>query len=122
MKKKQKDDRKRLLIALINYAEESGTFNPCFHKNEMLAILGVTEGQFNIMMSRLGPEYCRMLDIHEGQSRFTIFVDKCLQLRDQFKQSEINEKRHQQLIRIMIFCAILSAVVGYALVSWFAGR
>jgi len=115
MKKKPKDDRETLLIALIDYAKKSGKSNPCFHKNEMLIILGVTEGQFNIMLSRLGPEYCRMLDIHEGQSRYVIFYDKCLQLRDK-------AKRHKKIVWITILSAILSAVLGYVLVSWFAGR
>lgn len=113
--KKQKDDRERLLIALIDYAEKSGTFNPCFHKNEMLTILGVTERQFNIMLSRLGPEYCRMLDIHEGWSRYTISYDKCLQLRDK-------AKRHKELFWITILSAILCAVLGFALVFWFTGK
>lgn len=113
--KKTKDNRFVLLEALIRYADQSGTFNPHFYKDEMLTTLKVSEGDFNIMQKQLGDEYCHMVDTREGRSRYAIVRDKCLALRDQIDQADIEEKRHREGIRIAILTTFLGVLLGFIL-------
>lgn len=112
-------NRKRLLSALLDYAVESGNFNPHFHKKDMMDRLGVTEGEFNIIQKNLGDKYCHYVDSHEGDNRYAINVSECLALRERYDQESINDKRHQQLVRLAVLVAILGAVLGAALSFWF---
>ncbi len=86
----------------------------------MMDRLGVTEGEFNIIQKNLGDKYCHFVDLHQGVPRYAINVSECLALHEQYDQESINEKRHQQLVRVAIFVAILGAVLGAALSFWFS--
>jgi len=113
--KKSKDKRFVLLEALVRYADQSGNFNPHFYKDEMLKILDVTEGEFNIIQKQLGDEYCHMVDCIEGRDRYAINVNKCLSLRDQIDQSKIEEERHGVGIRIAVLTTLLGTLLGFFL-------
>lgn len=104
-----------LLDALIRYADQSGKFNPHFYKDEMLKMLNVAEGDFNIMQKQLGDEYCHMVDIREGRSRYAIIRDKCLALRDQIDQANTEEKRHREGVRIALLTTLLGVLLGFIL-------
>ena len=104
-----------LLDALIRYAEQSGKFNPHFYKDEMLKMLNVAEGDFNIMQKQLGDEYCHMVDILEGRSRYAISRDKCRALRDQIDQANTEEKRHREGVRIALLTTLLGVLLGFIL-------
>jgi ABC-type phosphate/phosphonate transport system permease subunit len=113
---KMTDKRQRLLAALLEYAKKSGTFNPHFYRSEMIKCLGVTEGEFNIMQSQLGEQYCSFAGVQGTDSRYEIHVDKCLELWEKLE-------RHRQLVRTTFLAAvigsILGAVVGVVLSFWF---
>lgn len=113
--KKTKDKRFVILEALICYADQSGTFNPHFYKDEMLKILNVAEGDFNIMQKQLGDEYCHMVDSREGRTRYAISVNRCLALRDQIDQAKTEEKRHREGVRIAVLTTLLGALLGFIL-------
>ena len=115
------DNRQRFLAALLEYAKESGKFNPHFYKRDMMQRLKVTESEFNIMLSQLGHQYCSpvLMSGSGKDSRYEIHVDKCLALQDQFDRDRVNEKRHKQLVRLSVLVAILGAVLGVALTLWF---
>lgn len=120
--KEKADNRRRLLCALVQYAEKSETFNPHFYRSEMMKRLGLTEGEFNIVQKQLGDRYCRYVDQHEGDARYEICVSECLALRDQFEQEKIQKRRHKELFRLVIEVAVLGAVLGAALTLWFQPR
>jgi hypothetical protein len=114
------DDRWRLLDALLEYVSKSPTFiNPHFFRKEMMDHLGVTEGQFTIMQKRLGDEYCHFVDQCGDDNRYAINVSKCLALREQYDQQQIQERRHRQLVRLTVLTAVLTAVLATALTLWF---
>ena len=113
-------NRKRLLSALLDHAEKSGNFNPHFYKKDMMDRLGVTEGEFNIIQKNLGDRYCHYVDSYGGDNRYAINVSECLALQEQYDQESINEKRHQQLVRLAVLVAMLGAVLGVALSFWFS--
>ena len=110
--------RKEFLKALINYANESGNFNPHFYKKEMMDILHISEGEFNITQHNLGGKYCNYAGPHKGEDRYSINVSECLSLQEQYDQEFINTKRHNQLVRLAVLVAILGAVLGGALSLW----
>jgi hypothetical protein len=112
--------RKDFLKALINCANESGNFNPHFYKKEMMDILNISEGDFNIIQHNLGQKYCYYAGPHDGEDRYAINVSECLSLQEQYDQESINTKRHQQLVRLAVLVAILGAVLGAALSFWFS--
>lgn len=116
--KKDVRDRRRLLYALVEHAEQSGTFNPLFHRKEMMERLGLTEGQFNTVQQQLGDRYCSFLDVHGGEDRYQICVSECLALRDRIELEITQEKRHNQLVRMAILVAVLGAILGAALTAW----
>lgn len=125
MKRAQTDDRKRLLYALVQYAQESGTFNPHFHRSDMMQRLELTEGQFNIVQKQLGDRYCRYVGPHDGEARYEIVVSECLALRDRFEQEKTHEKRHRQLVLLSLLAAlaaIVGAVIGAVLLILFQTR
>ena len=117
----QQVDRKRLLLALLDEARESGTFNPHFYLPNMLARLGTDEGTFNIAVHSLGERYCHMVDVHDGRTRYAINLAECLTLKDQFDSDAVQEARHRELIRIGVLLAVLGGVLGAALAKWFSG-
>ena len=118
MKDKQ-NNRKRLLNAMLEYADKSGKFNPHFYKKEMMDSLRVTEGQFNIIQKSLGDKYCHYVDSLGGGDRYSINVSECLALKEKYDQERINERRHKQLVWLAVIVVILSAVLGTALSLWF---
>ncbi len=111
-------NRKELLRALINYAKQSGNFNPHFYKKEMMDILNITEAEFNIAQHNLGQKYCYYVGPHNGEDRYAINVAECLSLQEQYDQESLNTKRHSQLVRLAVLVAILGAVLGAALSFW----
>ncbi len=111
-------NRKKFLKALIDYAKESGTFNPHFYKKEMMDTLKITEGDFNIIQKNLGQKYCYYVGPHDSGDRYAINVSECLALQEQYDQEYLNEKRHKQIVRLVILVAILGAVLGVALNIW----
>ena len=115
---KEADTRERLVRAFLTYAEESGTFNPRFHRQEMMQRLGFSEGQFNIAQKQLGDRYCLYVDQHGDDARYEICVSECMAFRDQFDQEALQAKRHAQLVWLAIFVAVLGAVVAVALAVW----
>lgn len=117
---KQKiDERERFLRALLEYTDESSTFNPHFHRTEMIQRLRISERDFNIVQKRLGDKYCRYVDQHDEDARYEICVSECLALGDQFDHEKTLEKRHNQLLRWAVLVAILGAVLAVALTVWF---
>ena len=117
---KQKiDKRERFLRALLEYANESGTFNPHFHRTEMIQRLRISEGDFNIVQKHLGDKYCRYVDQYDGDARYEICVSECLVLRDQLDHERTLEKRHNLLVRLAVLLTILGAVLAVALTVWF---
>lgn len=113
--KKIKDKRFVLLEALLRYADQSGNFNPHFFKDEMIKVLNVTEGDFNIMQKQLGDEYCHMVDYIEGRSRYAIIVNKCFALRDEIEQANTDARRHREGIRIAVLTTLLGTLLGFIL-------
>ena len=116
--KKSPDDRQRFLAGLLDYADKSDTFNPHFHKKELMETLGVTEKEFNIMQKRLGDKYCRFVDQRDGDDRYMITVSACLSLQEQYDEAKKQEQRHRELVRLAILVTLLGAVLGAALVKW----
>jgi len=110
--------RKEFLKALINYANESGNFNPHFYKKEMMVILNISDGEFNITRHNLGQKYCDYVGPHEGKDRYAINVSECMALQEQYEQKTINTRRHKQIIRLAVSVAILGAILGVALNYW----
>lgn len=110
--------RKEFLKALINYANESGNFNPHFYKKEMMDILNISDGEFNIIQHNLGQKYCYYVGPHKGEDRYAINVSECLSLQGQYDQESINTRRHEQIVRLAVLVAILGAVIGVALSLW----
>lgn len=113
--KQKKDRRAELLTALVNYANQSGSLNPHFYKDEMINILAISEADFNIIQKQLGDEYCHFVDNHEGKSRYAISVNKCLVLRDQIEQGNTAVKSHEESIRVNVLCTILGSLLGFFL-------
>lgn len=74
MMKKVQIQLKRLLSALLDYADKSGNFNPHFYKKEMINSLGVTEKEFDIVQKNLGDKYCYYVDSHGGDDGYVINV------------------------------------------------
>jgi len=112
--------RKEFLKALINFANESNNFNPHFYKKEMMDKLNISEVEFNIIQHNLGQKYCYYVGPHNGEDRYAIQMSECVSLQEQYEQESINEKRHNQLVRLAVLVAILGAVVGTALSFWFS--
>ena len=110
--------RKELLKALINYANKSENFNPHFYKKEMLAILNISEGEFNITQHNLGQKYCYYVGPHQGKERYAINVSECLSLQEQYDQETINTRRHKQIVRLAVLVAVMGAILGVALNYW----
>ena len=108
-------DRKSFLRVLVQYARESQTFNPHFHRSEMLARLQIDERTFNILVNALGPRYCRLVDMHGGDDRYAINLAECLSLKDELDREELDDLRHSQTMRLTVLTAILSAVLGAVL-------
>jgi len=120
---KQKiDKRERFLRALLEYADESNTFNPHFHRTEMIQRLRISKVDFNIVQKQLGDRYRRYIDQHKGDARYEICVSECLALRAQFDHERTLEKRHNQLVRLAILVAIFGPVLAAALALWFQTR
>jgi hypothetical protein len=113
-------DRKRFLRALLEHARLQGTFNPHFYLSDMLARLDIDEATFNVLLHSLGTKYCCYVDTHEGRARYAIFLSECLTLNDQYEADETNERRHRELVRLGLWLAVLGAVLGAALATWFA--
>ena len=107
--------QKIFLKALITYANESGNFNPHFYKKEIMDILNITEGEFNITQHNLGQKYCYYVGPHNGEDRYAINVSECLSLQEQYDQEFINTRRHEQIVRLAVLVAILGAVIGAGL-------
>ena len=118
--KEAQNNRKKLLGALLDYAEKSGNFNPHFYKNEIMDSLGIAEGEFNIIQKNLGDKYCHYLDSHGGNGRYAINLSECWALQEQYNQESINEGRHKQLVRLAVLVAVLGATLGAALCVWFS--
>ena len=81
--------------------------------------LRIAEGEFNIIQKNLGDKYCHYVDSHGGNSRYAINVSECLALQEQYDQESINERGHQQLVRLAVLVAVLGATLGAALSVWF---
>ncbi len=113
--KNPKDKRFVLLEALLRYADQSSSINPHFFKDEMLKMLDVTEGDFNIMQKQLGDEYCNMVNCLEGRSRYAISVNKCLALRDQIDQANTEKRRHREGVSITVLTTLLGTLLGFIL-------
>ena len=111
-------NRKEFLKALINYANESGNFNPHFYKKEMMDILKISEEEFNIIQHNLGQKYCYYVGPHKDKDRYAINVSECLSLQEQYDQESINNKRHNQIVRLAVLVAILGAVFGVVFNYW----
>jgi hypothetical protein len=90
-------DRKEFLFALIKYADESGSFNPHFYKSEMMVILNISEGEFNIIQKRLGDQYCYFVGPHEGKDRYAINVSECYKLKDMYDQEDLKNKNNKSI-------------------------
>jgi hypothetical protein len=112
--------RKELLLALLDEARESRTFNPHFYLPDMLARLGIDEGAFNVLLHSLGTRYCGFVDVHDGRPRYAINLSECLTLKDQYDAEARDEQRHRELIRWGVWLALLGAVLGAALSIWFS--
>lgn len=110
-----KNDREKLLNALIEYADKSGNFNPQFYKKEMIDSLGVTEKEFNIMQKKLGPKYCYYAALRSDGELYAINLSECLELKEQYDKERIDGKRHKELKRLAVWVAILGAVLGVCL-------
>ena len=63
---------------------------------------------------------CHYVDSYGGDNRYAINVSECWALQEQYDQESINEKRHQQLVRLSVLVAVLGAVLGFALIFWFS--
>ncbi|MGD0276610.1 MAG: hypothetical protein ABSB79_11280 [Syntrophales bacterium] len=114
-----KDDRRLFLEVLLDLASKSSTFNPVVYRREMMAQLGVSEDDFNIMQKRLGDRYCTFVDSHNDDNRYAIQYSECLALHEQYLQEEIREKRHREMVRLTVLSAILTALLTTALMLWF---
>ena len=114
--KKKIDNRRRFLYALVKNAEKTG--NPYFYRSKMMKVLVLTELEFNIVQKQLGDRYCQFIDYLEEKARYKICVSECLTLQDQFKQEEIQERRHRQICWIGVL-AVIFAALGAALTLWF---
>ena len=113
--KKTKDTRLVLLEAILRYADHSDDINPYFYKYDMLKRLDVCEHVFNIMQKQLGDRYCRIVDIFEERSRYTINVIACLELRDQIIQANTKERRHREgriILLETLIATFLVIIVG----------
>jgi len=101
--RKTRDRRMVLLEALLRYADQSGSINPQFHKDDMLKMLNVCEVNFDIMHKQLGDKYCRMIDGFEMSRRYSINVIECLDLRDKLIRNDMKEKsHHRKILNIML--------------------
>lgn len=109
------DDRQRLLAALLEYAKESGTFNPHFQKKEMMARLGIDEREFNIMQKRLGDKYCCYTGPHDGDDRYAISLSECFSLQHQFDQEQMQKRRHRELVGVAVAVGVLAAFLSAVL-------
>lgn len=115
-----KINRKTFLKALIDYANKSGTFNPHFYKKEMMAILQITEKDFNIVQHNLGQKYCYYVGPHNDGDRYAINVSECLSLQEKYDKELLIEKIHKGnnmnkilIALIAIIPACLTAILGY---------
>jgi hypothetical protein len=117
--KKTKDKRLVLLEAILRYTGQSDNFNPFFYKDEMLKKLDVCEINFDIMQKQLGNRYCRLVDIFEERSRYTVNVIECLDLRDQIIQANTKERKHREgRIRLLetLIATFLIIIVGNCII------
>ncbi len=112
------DDRQRFLKALIEYAEKSEKFNPHFQKRELMAVLNVKEGEFNIMQKKLGNKYCHFVDVRDGDDRYEIHLNECLSLKEQYDEAEKQERRHWQIVWLVVITTIIGAFLAVALTKW----
>jgi hypothetical protein len=113
--KKTKDKRLVLLEAILRYTDQSDNFNPFFYKDEMLKKLDVCEVNFDIMQKQLGNRYCRLVDIFEERSRYTVNVIECLELRDQIIQANTKERKQLEgriILLETLIATFLVIVVG----------
>jgi hypothetical protein len=107
---KRSDDTK-FLKTLLDFAEESETTNPHFHKKEIMKRLGIDELAFNLLQKRFGDKHCRFVDQHDGDSRYAINLSSCLALRDQ-------QEKHAFGIRLAILLVIFGAALGAVFTWW----
>lgn len=112
--------KKRFLKAIVDYAENSDKFNPHFYKKEIMDILNISEKNFNIIQKTLGDKYCHFVGPHNGEDRYCINYSECLSLQEHYDQECIAEKRHKQIVRLVVLVGILGAVIGVALNIWLA--
>ena len=108
--------RKEFLSFLIEYADRSNHFNPHFYRKDMLKIMNISEGEFNIIQHQLGEKYCHFVDAHDGENRYAINVSECLLLQEKYEEELKNEQRHHQLVRLTILsiiCTILGIILSF---------
>lgn len=116
----QQIERKNFLSALIKYADESGNFNPHFYKDEMMEILNISEGEFNIIQKRLGDKYCHYVGPHDGRDRYAINVSECYRLKEMHDQEETRNKNSKSTALktayvgagAVVLAAIIAGVFG----------
>lgn len=108
--KKTKDNRLVLLEALLRYADQCGSDDPHFYKDDMLKRLGVCEHVFNIMQIQVGDRCCRMVDGFEGRSRYVIKVNKCAASRQQILQAHAEERRHRDGVGITVLTTLIGTL------------
>ena len=112
---KQKKD---FLTALIDYGNKSGNFNPHFYKKEMMDILNILEGEFNIVQHNLGNKYCYNVGPHKGEDRYAINMSECLNLQEQYEQEAVDTKRHNVSLRLAVLLTLLGTILGVSLTLW----
>ncbi|MBT4364030.1 MAG: hypothetical protein HN737_06940 [Desulfobacterales bacterium] len=110
--------RKDFLTALINYGNNSGNFNPHFYKKEMMDILNVSAGEFNIIQYNLGRKYFYYVGPHKGEDKYAINMSECLNLQEQYDQEATETKRHNVSLRLAVLLTLLGAILGVSLTLW----
>jgi len=108
-------EREDFLKALIDYGNNSGNFNPHFYKKELMDILKISEGEFNIVQHNLGNKYCYYVGPYRGEDRYAINMSECLNLQEQYEQEAIDTKRHNVSLRLAVLLTALGAILGVAL-------
>jgi hypothetical protein len=116
-----KHDRKQFLLALVEYARESNSFNPHFLARDMLGRLGIDRLTFNILIHSLGHQYCYPVGPLDGEDRFAINLAACLALSDDFERGDVESKRHRQTIVVAFISAVLGALLGVVFTLWLHG-
>lgn len=107
-----KDRRLTLLDALITHADRTGSIEPYVYRDDMIERLGVCEHVFNIMYKQLGERYCRMVDSFEERVRYTIDINRCLELREQILNENTTVQQQREGVRRTLFATSIGTFLA----------